>query len=340
MFNIKSNALKKTKKNYINILKNRDLSSYLLHEKIINSLNRSSASAYLDTTTASKTNLTRSSYCKLPVNENENNTYKIKKCSYTDFLALRNNKITAPFNYTNERFKWQNLKDEHALVDPSMNLKPHKKQFLLKDTFGEGLLNYIDKEEYKPKIRRYRRYNTEIDNHIQNIDIDISRRVINPEYNKEISSLFKKGKRSLSQAINFYHRTNGNLSSLFNLTPINIENKTKKKLFKNKSFAAPTINIFSDNFSKQEKPTHTKKLFIDNNCYFDTIKDENLVAKINNCWKKEKRRRNKSFDNTCLSKKDFSLKYDLNTLNLRNIKYEYSLNDWNNNKNLGKIKRK
>ena len=248
MFNIKSNALKKTKKNYINILKNRDLSSYLLHEKIINSLNRSSASAYLDTTTASKTNLTRSSYCKLPVNENENNTYKIKKCSYTDFLALRNNKITAPFNYTNERFKWQNLKDEHALVDPSMNLKPHKKQFLLKDTFGEGLLNYIDKEEYKPKIRRYRRYNTEIDNHIQNIDIDISRRVINPEYNKEISSLFKKGKRSLSQAINFYHRTNGNLSSLFNLTPINIENKTKKKLFKNKSFAAPTINIFSDNF--------------------------------------------------------------------------------------------
>ena len=340
MFNIKSNALKKTKKNYINILKNRDLSSYLLHEKIINSLNRSSASAYLDTTTASKTNLTRSSYCKLPVNENENNTYKIKKCSYTDFLALRNNKITAPFNYTNERFKWQNLKDEHALVDPSMNLKPHKKQFLLKDTFGEGLLNYIDKEEYKPKIRRYRRYNTEIGNHIQNIDIDISRRVINPEYNKEISSLFKKGKRSLSQAINFYHRTNGNLSSLFNLTPINIENKTKKKLFKNKSFAAPTINIFSDNFSKQEKPTHTKKLFIDNNCYFDTIKDENLVAKINNCWKKEKRRRNKSFDNTCLSKKDFSLKYDLNTLNLRNIKYEYSLNDWNNNRNLGKIKRK
>ena len=340
MFNIKSNALKKTKKNYINILKNRDLSSYLLHEKIINSLNRSSASAYLDTTTASKTNLTRSSYCKLPVNENENNTYKIKKCSYTDFLALRNNKITAPFNYTNERFKWQNLKDEHALVDPSMNLKPHKKQFLLKDTFGEGLLNYIDKEEYKPKIIRYRRYNTEIDNHIQNIDIDISRRVINPEYNKEISSLFKKGKRSLSQAINFYHRTNGNLSSLFNLTPINIENKTKKKLFKNKSFAAPTINIFSDNFSKQEKPTHTKKLFIDNNCYFDTIKDENLVAKINNCWKKEKRRRNKSFDNTCLSKKDFSLKYDLNTLNLRNIKYEYSLNDWNNNRNLGKIKRK
>ena len=221
-----------------------------------------------------------------------------------------------------------------------MNLKPHKKQFLLKDTFGEGLLNYIDKEEYKPKIRRYRRYNTEIDNHIQNIDIDISRRVINPEYNKEISSLFKKGKRSLSQAINFYHRTNGNLSSLFNLTPINIENKTKKKLFKNKSFAAPTINIFSDNFSKQEKPTHTKKLFIDNNCQFDTIKDENLVAKINNCWKKEKRRRNKSFDNTCLSKKDFSLKYDLNTLNLRNIKYEYSLNDWNNNRNLGKIKRK
>ena len=93
----------------------------------------------------------------MPVNENENNSYIIKKCSYTDFLAIRNNKISAPFNYTNERFKWQNLKDEHALVDPVMNTKPHKKQFLLKETFGDGMLGFINRQELpdnKPKIRR------------------------------------------------------------------------------------------------------------------------------------------------------------------------------------------
>ena len=342
MFNIRNNALKKTKKNYINILKNRDLSSYLLHERIVNSLNRSSASAYLDTTTASKTNITRSSYCKLPVNENENSVYKIKKCSYTDFLAVRNSKITAPFNYTDERFKWQNLKDEHALVDPSMNLKPHKKQFLLKETFGEGMLNFINKEEspeYRPKIRRYRRYNTETETHIQNVDFDISRRVINPEYNKETSSLFKRSKRALSQAQKIYHRTNGNIASLFKLTPVVIENKTKKRFYKNKSYAAPAINIFSNNYFKLDKPTHTKKLYEGNDCYFDTLKDEDLVIEMDKCWKKDKRRRNRSFDNNTMAKKDYSLKYDLNTLNLRNIKYEYSLNNWNS-RNLSKIRRK
>ena len=52
-------------------------------------------------------------------------------------------------------------------------------------------------------------YNTETETHIQNVDIDISRRVINPEYNKETSSLFKRSKRALSQAQKIYHRTNG-----------------------------------------------------------------------------------------------------------------------------------
>ena len=96
MFNTKSNAIKLSKKKYINILKTKDISSYILHEKMTNSLNRSLMSNGLDTTT-DKSNLTRShinSYNKLPVNENEKNSYKIKKCSYTDFLALRNKKIT------------------------------------------------------------------------------------------------------------------------------------------------------------------------------------------------------------------------------------------------------
>ena len=343
MFSSKNNALKKNKKKYINLLKNRDLSSYLLHERITNSLNRSTASANLDTT-ASKSNITRSqvnSYQKLPVNENENNLYKIKKCSYIDFLAIRNNQITAPFNYTNERFKWQNIKDEHILVDPVMYKKPHRKQFLLKETFGDGMLGFINKQKLpdnRPKIKRYRRYNTEYQTNIQNVDIEISRRVINPEFNKE-PSLYKKKKRSLSQTNAFYHRTNGEISSLINLTPLNFENRCKKRLYNHKSYGAPSINIFSNNFDEVSKPIHNKKLFLENRCHFDTLKNENLIFEIGDCWKNEKKTRNWSVDEKCLSKKECSLKYDCNTLNLRNVKYEYSLNNWNN-RSVGRIKRK
>ena len=94
-----------------------------------------------------------------------------------------------------------------------------------------------------------------------------------------------------------------------------IENKTKKRLYKNKSYAAPAINIFSNNYFKLDKPTHTKKLYEGNDCYFDTLKDEDLVIEMDKCWKKDKRRRNRSFDNNTMAKKDYSLKYDLNTLN-------------------------
>ena len=117
MFNTNNNVVKISKKKYINVLKNKDISSYLLHEKIMNSLNRSRASANLDTT-VSKSNVSRSlvnSYHKLPVNENEKNEYKIKKCSYTDFLNIRNKKINTPFNFTEERFKWQNLDNEKQI---------------------------------------------------------------------------------------------------------------------------------------------------------------------------------------------------------------------------------
>lgn len=345
--NIRKNDLKKTKKKYINILKNKDISSYLLHEKMANSLNRSSASAALDTT-ASKSNITRSqinSYSKLPVNENEKNSFKIKKCSYTDFLALRNKKITVPFNYGNERFKWQNLKNEHIPIDATMYTKPHRKQFLLKETFGEGMLGFINSEnlsDNRPRIRRYRQKYTEEGGNIQNVDLDISRRVINPEFNKETIKI-KRHKRAFSQSNAFLHRTKGDIASLFNLTPLIVEYKSKKKLYKNKSFGARTINIFSTEIPEYELPIHTKKLFIENKCYFDTIKHEDLVFNIDDCWKNpmeyDAKKRNWSLDEKCLTKKDYSLKHDCKTLNLRNIKYEYSFLKLNK-RSVGKIRRK
>lgn len=348
MFNVKSNVLKKSKKQYSNILKKTDMSSYLLHEKISTSLNRSSISSALDTT-ASRSNITKShinSTRKLPFNDNEKNLYKIKKCSYTDFLSLRNKKITAPFNYTDQRFRWQNLKDEHVSIDPNLVTRPHKKRFLLKETFGEGILGFLDKEnipENKPRIKRYRQFNTDANGFIQNVDIDISRRVLNPEYNKE-APINIKHKRSLSQTNSFLHRTNGSLFSLFNLTPINYNIVGNKKLYPNRSYAVKTINIFSDQYAEYNMPTHTKKLFFDNRCYFDTLKHDDLIIKIGNCWKSsreygKKGRRSWSFDEKCLTKKNFSIKYDRETLNLRNAKNEYSLNSLNN-RSVGKIKRK
>jgi hypothetical protein len=346
MFNTNNNALKLSKKKYINILKSKDISSYLLHEKITNSLNRSRASANLDTT-VSKSNVTRSlvnSYHKLPVNENEKNDYKIKKCSYTDFLSLRNTKINAPFNFTEERFKWQNLDNESAVVDPTIYTRPHKKQFLLKETFGEGMLAFLNKDqipENKPKIQRIRQFKTDIGNHIQNVDIDVSKRVVNPEYNNE-QPKFKTKKRSLSMENNF-HRTDGKLSSLFNITPLTVENKYKKRYYKDKGYCAESINIFSNNYPKRELPSNTKKLIYDNRCYFDTIKHEDLMFEMNNCWKNGedfgKKRRRWSLDEKCLSKKGLSLKNDCDVLNLRDEKYGFSFCNWNN-RNVGKIRRK
>ena len=350
MFNVKSNVLKKSKRQYTNILKKTDMSSYLLHEKMSTGLNRSSISSALDTT-SSRSNMTKShinSTRKLPFNDNEKNLYKFKKCSYTDFLALRNKKISAPFNYTDTRFKWQNLKDEHVPIDPSICTKPHKKKFLLKETFGEGILGFLNKEkipENRSRIKRYRQYNTDSQGFIQNVDIDISRRVVNPEYNKE-ASYDKKYKRSLSQTNFILHRTNGNLFSLFNLTPMNYELKGNKKLYPNKSYAVKTINIFSDKFAKYEMPTHTKKLFFDNRCYFDTLKHDDLVIKIDDCWKSseeigKKGRRSWSFDEKCLTKKDYLLQRDRSILSLRKNNFDYMLfNKWNNNRSVGKIKRK
>ena len=342
MFNTNNNVVKISKKKYINVLKNKDISSYLLHEKIMNSLNRSRASANLDTT-VSKSNVSRSivnSYHKLPVNENEKNEYKIKKCSYTDFLNIRNKKINTPFNFTEERFKWQNLDNENQIVDPTIYTKPHKKQFLLKETFGEGLLGVINKgalPDNKPKIRRYRRYNTDMGNIIQNVDLEVSRRVINPEYNIEEQNV-KKAKRAFSQVNNF-HRTDGRFNSLFNITPLTVENKHKKKLFKDKE----SINIFSKDYPKRDMPVNTKKLFYDNRCYFDTLKHDDLIFEFDNCWKKgeefARKRRRWSYDEKRISKKGYSLKNDCDILNLRNEKYEYSFNNWNN-RSVGKIRRK
>lgn len=320
MFNTKSNVLKLSKKKYSNIMKNKYKSSYLIHERISNNINHSTASANLDTT-ASRSSLTRSyinSYRKIPVNDKEKNLYKIKKCSYTDFLAVRDSQMKVPFNYTEERFKWQNIYDEHSLVDPLITTKSRKKQFLLKETFVDKITytNNNKPEKYKPKIRRLRRSNSDengkVGNYVQNVDIDISRRVINPEYNKEKEIISKK--KAFSQNNYIYHKTNGNLESLFKLTPNEIPIKGKR-LFKHKSCKTFSINIFDSNYGRYEYPTHTKRQFFNNNCYLDHIKEQNLISVMNKCWKIRKSRSSSPGFRTDL---ELFLNKNVNTLKLRN----------------------
>jgi len=340
MFNINYNDIKKSKKEYSSFLKNHDINSYRLHEKINTSLNRSIQTNFTDST-ASKSNSNKtfqSTYTKSPVRTKK--IYPIKKCSYLDFLELRNTKDSVPFCNLEKRFKWQNLKDENIVVYPEIYKRPHKKQHLLKETFGEGILEHFNnKEQYDqiPKIKRLRRSNSEqsrnMKNSIQKIDIDISRRVINPEYNKEPEKICKKKSNSLSKFI--LHKTNGNIKSMFELTPVEIPIKGKK-LFKTKSYGALSINLFDNNYGKYEMPTHTKKLFLDNKCFYDHIKDESLITKMDDCWKVKRSRSvvNPEFRTGI----EFTCYRNIDNLNLRNYNKNNS-HKKENTRSLSKIRR-
>ena len=352
MLNLNYYEIKRTKKQYSTNLKNTEKDTYRLHEKLSTSLNQSLLSN-LSETTASKTIINKnnlSNYVKKPVKEKK--SYPIKKFSYINFLELRKPKNNFPLDNKEKRFKWQNLKDENIVLYPEIYKKPHKKQFLLKETFGEDILDFNGKEfDNKPKIRRLRRCLSEqgkdMANHIQNVDFDISRRVIEPLYNNEKAKISKK--KSFSQSKYLLHKTNGGFKSLFELTPIDIPIKGKK-LFKNKSYQ--TINIFEKNTENFEKPKNTKKIFSDNICYFDHIKDEDLISDMNKCWKFKRskstveRLKTKADDLFCLNKfiNNWKLRnYDKNNLDKKESNKKESNKKENNkkenNKKLRKIKR-
>ena len=339
MFNINYNDIKKSKKEYSNILKNTSINSYKLHEKICTSINHSIQSN-ISETSASKSTTQKtfsSNYHKLPVNDKK--SYPKKKCSYVEFLELRKTKNSYPFGNSEKRFKWQNLKNENIVIYPEIYKKPHKKQFLLKETFGEDILGFVNHKEAIdpiPKIRRLRRCNSEQSrnkgNFIQSIDIDISRRVIEPEYNKEVQKICKK--KSFSQSNFILHKTSGNIKSLFALTPVEIPIKGKK-LFKNKSYNSLAINIFDENYGIYEMPTHTKKHFFENKCYYDHIKERNIISEMSKYWKLK---RSKSFEPGFRTGVEFHCRRNINNLNLRN----YDNNNFNRTgsfKSLSKIKR-
>ena len=61
-------------------------------------------------------------------------------------------------------------------------------------------------------------------------------------------------------------------------------------------------------------PTHTKKLFIDNKVYYDHIKNEGLITKMDKCWK-NKRRSNSV--NGFRTGTEFNCYRNIDNLNLR-----------------------
>ncbi len=292
MFNISYYDLKKSKKQYSHNLRNTDMSSYRLHEKMSTSLNHSLQSN-ISETTASKSNTTKT-FCKKNNNKipmNTMNSNKIKGCSYLDFLELRKTKNSFPIGTEEKRFKWQNLRNENIVIYPEIYKKPHKKQHLLKETFGEGILGFMNNRKVydnNPKIRRLRRCHSDqgMENNIQINDINTTRRVIDPFFNKEKEKNSRR--RPLSQTSRLIpHKTDGGIKSLFELTPIDIPIKGKK-LFRAKSYGA--MNLFDKNYGQYQMPTHTKKIFLENRCYYDHIKDQGLITNMSRCWKKERSR--------------------------------------------------
>ena len=82
-------------------------------------------------------------------------------------------------------------------------------------------------------------------------------------------------------------------------------------------------------------PTNIKKQFFDNKCYYDHIKDENLISEMNKTWKFK---RNKSVIPGF--KTDFEFFVNKNAKNMRLRNYENDkLNKSVSFKSLSKIKR-
>lgn len=334
MFNLSHNDIKRNKKKYSIILRNKNAESYRLHEKILTNINHSIQSN-VTSTTASKSNTTKTFTSRnQKVQNREKNNYKIIKCSYLDFLELRKPKNTVPFGNKEKRFKWQNLKDENIILYPEIYKKPYKKQILLRETYDGGILGFINhKKEInnKPRIKRLRQYNSTQENDInfiQNIDFNQSRRVILPLYNNEPEK--RKNKRSFSQSKFIYHKTNGGLKSLFELTPFDIPIKGRK-LFKTKSYGAININLFDKNYGKFELPSSTKKHFIDNRCYYDNIKEQDLISDMN--YKRSRTVCCPEFK----TRKEFYIYENIDNLRLR----DYIKNNFkkDRNKSKSKIKR-
>lgn len=340
MLNIKYNDIKKTKKHYSSILKTTNANSYKLHEKMATSLNQSNIS---DTTT-SKTYVTKNiapSFHKTQVNDKT--AYHIKKCSYVDFLELRRTKNSLPFGYKEKRFKWQNLRDQSNVVDPIIYKKLQRKPVYPHEDYGEGILNFVfnrNEPKPKPKGKRIKRLHSEQSYSTRGVndlpkyyDFDYSRRVLEPQINRDIPYISRK--RASSQAYYMFHRTNGNMSSLFEYTPLENPPVGTKKLYKNKSYGALTINIFDSNYGQYQLPTHTKKLFLNNNCRVDHISNENLITDVDECWKQK---RNDETDLRHMTLLEFSRNGDLKNLRLRND-LRYNINKVKGYNSISKIKR-
>ena len=119
------------------------------------------------------------------------------------------------------------------------------------------------------------------------------------------------------------------------MTPIEIPIKGKK-LFQNNSYDDLTINLFDENYGKYEITKNTKKQFIENRSYYDHIKEQGLISKMEDCWKK---RRSSSISSGFRTGIEFTCYRNINNMNLRNYNKNKNrtINKFEGNKYLSKI---
>lgn len=224
-------------------------------------------------------NLTQTKFtCSNKLNNIEPKKSKTKErhLSYVEFLEFRKN-IMNPLGYREKRFKWQEPNGQGDIL----SLPRRKKNYRVQEChFKNGFKGWNEgKIEIKTLKKRIRRsFSITGRNNFNFNDLSVTRRVIEPEFNEEC--LIKPMKKSSSLKYHIFHRTNGNVKSLFNLTPIFIPLKCKK-LYKGKSLPSKSINIFEENENKYEDIHYIKKHFLNNKCYFDNIQNEGLIEKKN-----------------------------------------------------------
>lgn len=314
--------INREKKKYSFILAKSNQTAYKTFKKMTNTKPRLSFTESTESMTDKKFSQAKNTYLNTKTKNQLINEKKERHPSYVEFLELRKT-VMFPLGNKEKRFKWQDPNFKCNLFFPLRkkifnksnicHLKPNltvSEQNSQKDKLKIG----------KKKIKRNFSVNGCYFNGCE--DFKWTKRVIEPNFNEESPPKQKKKSSSLNNI--FYHRTTGNLKSLFDLTPIFIPVKGKK-LYKESYLPAKSINIFDENEKPRNIGKNKKKIFPKNKCYYDHLAEEKpFFLKRSNTTV------------TILRPSNLS-EIDLN--DLKPINKNNKNKNWKQQRSLGKIKR-
>ncbi len=169
-----------------------------------------------------------------------------------DQLASFENQKDHPFGFAEKRFEWKKM------YNNGNDLKKHKRNLnRSKDNLEGGIGRFISRNERenekegKTDFNLFKNYNQYAgrnkNRYIKYLNLN-SQRVIQPEKDNEIKKINKK-RTYHSQEKNLLHTTGGRITTLFNKTPLKIQNKTKKMFYDSVDYGRrKDTNYFAEEF--------------------------------------------------------------------------------------------